>query len=119
MLLYFKIKKSVHEKWLHGSRAVSGLFGLSINLEDNPITVEPKYSIKPDVSATKSKRNVRYASIPNEIVCTENLTPWLKLLPCGKHKGLAQLFKSSPKLFESHYFMTSLHFKSVCMVIIF
>ncbi len=26
---------------------------------------------------------LRYATLPREIVCTENLTPWKKLLPCG------------------------------------
>uniref|UniRef100_A0A8C1LBH2 Phosphatidylinositol glycan anchor biosynthesis, class T n=1 Tax=Cyprinus carpio TaxID=7962 RepID=A0A8C1LBH2_CYPCA len=28
-------------------------------------------------------RFLRYATLPREIVCTENLTPWKKLLPCG------------------------------------
>lgn len=30
-----------------------------------------------------SHRLLRYATLPREIVCTENLTPWKKLLPCG------------------------------------
>lgn len=103
--------------WLQSSRAVSGLFGLSINLEDNPNTIVPKYSVKKsDDGINKMKKRVRYASMPNEIVCTENLTPWLKLLPCGNYKGLAQLFKNSPRLFESHYFMASVHFKKTCLV---
>lgn len=25
---------------------------------------------------------LRYGTLPREIVCTENLTPWKKLLPC-------------------------------------
>lgn len=25
---------------------------------------------------------LRYAMLPREVVCTENLTPWKKLLPC-------------------------------------
>ncbi len=28
-------------------------------------------------------------SLPREAVCTENLTPWLKLLPCTGKAGLA------------------------------
>ena len=30
---------------------------------------------------------VAEASLPYEPVCTENLTPWLKLLPCGLEPG--------------------------------
>merc|ERR1711937_715909 len=36
-------------------------------------------------------QQLRLASLPYEPVCTENLTPWLKLLPCGKRRGLAAL----------------------------
>ncbi|KAE8293312.1 GPI transamidase component PIG-T [Larimichthys crocea] len=39
---------------------------------------------------------------PREIVCTENLTPWKKLLPCGSKAGLAVLLKSE-KLFHSSF----------------
>ncbi|CAE7623163.1 Pigt [Symbiodinium sp. CCMP2456] len=39
-------------------------------------------------------KHVRLASLPYEPVCTENLTPWLKLLPCGRHRGLAALLAS-------------------------
>ncbi|CAK0843933.1 unnamed protein product [Prorocentrum cordatum] len=34
---------------------------------------------------------LQFATLPYEPVCTENLTPWLKLLPCGRHRGLAAL----------------------------
>ncbi len=54
--------------------------------------------------------------MPNEIVCTENLTPWVKLLPCGKNKGLAKFFRNPHKLFESHYFSISLLFRQTCQV---
>ena len=97
------------QNWLHSSRAMSGLFGLSINLKDNPNTATPFYSHNMNHSA-----NLRYASIPNEIVCTENLTPWIKLLPCGKSKGLAKLFRSPHKLLESQYFSIGLVFRKLC-----
>jgi hypothetical protein len=29
-----------------------------------------------------AREHVLYASLPQEASCTENLTPWLKLLPC-------------------------------------
>ncbi len=96
---------------MQSSRAISGLFGLSINLQDNPNTASPIYSIQ----TSKVSNRLRYASIPNEIVCTENLTPWIKLLPCGKTKGIAQLLKNPNKLFESQYLSTGLHFKRECI----
>lgn len=40
---------------------------------------------------TESGQDVRLATLPYEPVCTENLTPWLKLLPCNRHLGLATL----------------------------
>lgn len=36
-------------------------------------------------------RFLRYATLPREIVCTENLTPWKKLLPCGSKVGVLHL----------------------------
>jgi len=96
-----------NEYWLQSSRTISGLFGLSINLIDNPNTVQPKYLFP--------GTNLRYASIPNEIVCTENLTPWIKLLPCGKYKGIGKLFRNSPKLFEAQYLSMGLSFQQKCL----
>ena len=104
-------KNRIDSYWMQSSRTISGLFGLSINLNENPNTVNPKSSM-----FSNSTTSLRYASIPNEIVCTENLTPWIKLLPCGKNKGIAKLLKNSNKLFESHYFMAGLHFKKICKV---
>ena len=49
--------------WLQSSRAISGLFGMSLNLDDNPNTVRHPLGIE----------NARYALMPNEFVCTENL----------------------------------------------
>ncbi|KAI2595046.1 phosphatidylinositol glycan anchor biosynthesis class T [Homo sapiens] len=31
---------------------------------------------------------LRYAVLPREVVCTENLTPWKKLLPCSSKASL-------------------------------
>ncbi len=99
--------------WLQTSRSISGVFGLSINLNENSNTVRPVHSIQASQNQTG---HLRYASMPNEILCTENLTPWIKLLPCGKSRGLAQLFSTTHRLIESHYFMANLHFKKVCNV---
>jgi hypothetical protein len=36
-------------------------------------------------SATQSGRMMRHSILAGETVCTENLTPWIKLLPCRTH----------------------------------
>ena len=36
-------------------------------------------------------------------VCTENLTPWLKLLPCRDRQGLAALLQNRATLFQARY----------------
>uniref|UniRef100_A0A8C4IS69 Phosphatidylinositol glycan anchor biosynthesis, class T n=1 Tax=Dicentrarchus labrax TaxID=13489 RepID=A0A8C4IS69_DICLA len=58
-------------------------------------------------------RFLRYATLPREIVCTENLTPWKKLLPCGSKAGLAVLLKSE-KLFHSSFHSQAVHIRPVC-----
>lgn len=55
----------------------------------------------------------RYANLPNEIVCTENLTPWKKLLPCDSKKGLASLLNSG-YIHNTRYHSLALHFRSIC-----
>ena len=37
----------------------------------------------PPLYADRPHLYLMYAALPHEIVCTENLTPWSKLLPCG------------------------------------
>ncbi|CDQ66716.1 unnamed protein product [Oncorhynchus mykiss] len=53
------------------------------------------------------------AVLPREIVCTENLTPWKKLLPCGAKTGLAVLMNSE-KVFHSSFYSQALHITPVC-----
>uniref|UniRef100_A0A9J7Y231 Phosphatidylinositol glycan anchor biosynthesis, class T n=1 Tax=Cyprinus carpio carpio TaxID=630221 RepID=A0A9J7Y231_CYPCA len=62
---------------------------------------------------TVNHRFLRYATLPREIVCTENLTPWKKLLPCGSKAGLAVLLKSE-KLFHSSFHSQAVHIRPVC-----
>jgi len=40
--------------------------------------------------------------LPNEVVCTENLTPFLKLLPCKGKAGISSLLDGH-KLFDASW----------------
>lgn len=47
-------------------------------------------------------------SLPREAVCTENLTPWLKLLPCQGRQGLTQLM-DRPTLYGASFHAMNVH----------
>jgi phosphatidylinositol glycan class T len=61
-------------------------------------------------------KRLKYSTLPSEIVCTENITPWIKLLPCGKYKGLVELLTNPSKLFDTSYNSIGIHFKHICLV---
>lgn len=76
---------------------LSGLLCASLSFIDGTNTQEPRHSFRPQFHVPASKKSdmaVRYSNLPHEVVCTENLTPWKKLLPCGKDLGLLSLFNS-------------------------
>ncbi|KAL0417473.1 UNVERIFIED_CONTAM: GPI transamidase component PIG-T [Sesamum radiatum] len=54
---------------------------------------------------------LRYGTLPREAVCTENLTPWLKLLPCRDKAGLSSLM-DRPSIYRSYYHSQRLHLRS-------
>ena len=74
--------------WTDLTHVLSGMFCASINFMDLKSTVTPTLSFRPAGATTaeyarRYAKHTRYASLPRETVCTENLTPWKKLLPCG------------------------------------
>ncbi|XP_071372412.1 GPI transamidase component PIG-T isoform X1 [Centroberyx affinis] len=100
--------------WKELTNVLSGIFCASLNFIDSTNTVQPSASFKPlGLGNVTDHRFLRYATLPREIVCTENLTPWKKLLPCGSKAGLAVLMKSE-KLFHSSFHSQALHIRPVC-----
>ena len=41
-----------------------------------------------------SLKSRKIGFLPREVACTENLTPWKKVLPTGSHYGLGMLLKN-------------------------
>ncbi|KAM9855209.1 GPI transamidase component PIG-T [Aulostomus maculatus] len=100
--------------WRELTNVLSGIFCASLNFIDSTNTVQPSASFKPlGIGNVTDHRFLRYATLPREIVCTENLTPWKKLLPCGSKAGLAVLLKSE-KLFHSSFHSQAVHIRPVC-----
>lgn len=80
-LTLFLLSCSIDARWHSLTNTLSGLFCASLNFIDETLTTQPALSFGPD-DATKSTSQLRFGYLPHENVCTENLTPWIKLLPC-------------------------------------
>lgn len=93
----------VDASWKNLTHSLSGLFCASINfLESSTSYSAPEWAFQ---SALGS---LRYGTLPREAVCTENLTPWLKLLPCRDKAGLSSLM-DRPSIYRSFYHSQRLH----------
>ncbi|XP_050208192.1 uncharacterized protein LOC126657530 [Mercurialis annua] len=96
----------VDANWKNLTHALSGLFCASINfLESSTSYAAPEWSFRPATGG------MRYGMLPREAVCTENLTPWLKLLPCRDKAGLSVLMHR-PSLYRGFYHSQRLHLVS-------
>ena len=54
-----------------------------------------------------------HGSLPREVVCTENLTPFLKLLPCKGKAGVSSLLDGH-KLFDASWQSMAIDVRPVC-----
>eukprot|EP01135_Chromosphaera_perkinsii_P005271 Nk52_evm2s330 gene=Nk52_evmTU2s330 len=103
----------VDYNWKMVVHTLSGMFCATLNVLDESMTVSPKYWNEPNspffVDQKKTPWKYRYGILPRENSCTENLTPWKKLLPC-RGKGLVRLLnplKVYDSLFNSMAIKTS------------
>jgi phosphatidylinositol glycan class T len=74
----FREEANIESEWPYLVQSLSGLTCASLNLLDMS-QVFDKYQ---NLAGNKQSRR-KIAIMPREAVCTENLTPWVKLLPCG------------------------------------
>ncbi|KAK6937634.1 GPI transamidase component PIG-T [Dillenia turbinata] len=89
--------------WKNLTHTLSGLFCASINfLESSTTYAAPEWGFQPFTGS------LRYGTLPREAVCTENLTPWLKLLPCRDKAGLSALL-DRPSIYKGFYHSQQLH----------
>lgn len=101
-------------RWLTLTNALSGLFCASLNFIDGTRTTRPVMSFQPegDHSAVDNMQ-LLYGVLPHEVVCTENLTPFLKLLPCKGKAGIATLLDGH-KLFDSSWQSMAIDIRPIC-----
>jgi len=102
--------RTVDERWQGLRNALAGLFCASLGSLDELRTTSPAESFVPEGSLPlwDASHQVRHASLPSENVCTENLTPFLKLLPCKSLSGIASLLNPH-RLFDADWHGMGVH----------
>ncbi|KAG5437641.1 hypothetical protein PCANB_000678 [Pneumocystis canis] len=98
----------IEKRWNVLTHALSGLFCASINFMDTTKTIIPVLSFIKDKRRIETqwpgiKGYLLYGTLPQETVCTENLTPFLKLLPCKGRAGISTLLNSH-RLFDAQWY---------------
>jgi hypothetical protein len=104
--IYFIVRADKNWKSLVSS--LSGLFCGSLNFIDETVTTNPQHAFVAHNNVNKTL-SFRYGALPRETVCTENLTPWIKILPCQHHVLFTFLFfESNTKPFSLFSFLSFL-----------
>ncbi|KAI1342948.1 Gpi16 subunit [Xylariaceae sp. FL0016] len=104
------------KKWLTLTNALSGLFCASLNFIDETRTTRPVMSFRPEgdhPSFTLENTHLLHGVLPREVVCTENLTPFLKLLPCKGKAGISSLLDGH-KLFDASWQSMAIDIRPIC-----
>uniref|UniRef100_A0A8H7XKW9 Gpi16 subunit, GPI transamidase component n=1 Tax=Psilocybe cubensis TaxID=181762 RepID=A0A8H7XKW9_PSICU len=101
---------TVDERWKGLRNALAGLFCASLGSLDELRTTSPAQTFIPEGTLPDwgVPHTVRHASLPSEHVCTENLTPFLKLLPCKSLSGIASLLNPH-RLFDADWHGMGVH----------
>ncbi|KAF2269672.1 GPI transamidase component GPI16 precursor [Lojkania enalia] len=101
-------------RWLTLTNALSGLFCASLNFIDATKTIRPVMSFPPEGDhQNPSQLHLLHGTLPHEVVCTENLTPFLKLLPCKGKAGISSLLDGH-KLFDASWQTMAVDVRPVC-----
>ncbi|KAL6238812.1 hypothetical protein BDW75DRAFT_200348 [Aspergillus navahoensis] len=101
-------------KWITLTQSLSGLFCASLNFIDSTRTTRPVASFEPTGHhAPFGNLHLLHGTLPGEVVCTENLTPFLKLLPCKGKAGVASLLDGH-KLFDAAWQSMAIDVRPVC-----
>lgn len=101
---------SVDHRWKGLQNALAGLFCASLGSLDELRTSSPVQSFQPEGSLPDwgTPHQIRHAFLPSEHVCTENLTPFLKLLPCKSQSGIASLLNPH-RIFDADWHGMGIH----------
>ena len=105
----------VEERWSGLVNSLSGLFCASLNFIDQTKTIQPIMSFDPEGTLEQRHSNLklRHGMLPHEVICTENLTPFLKLLPCKGKAGVSSLLDGH-KVFDANWQTMAIDVRPIC-----
>ncbi|CCH60464.1 hypothetical protein TBLA_0C06720 [Henningerozyma blattae CBS 6284] len=116
-------KNSAYGQWKILANSLSGMFCASLDALDSTHTIFPKYSFIENDFANNNFRSpvfneqhdlfLLHGSLPNEPVCTENLTPLLKLLPTRGKVGLSSILDGH-RVFDNPWHNLALDLNTIC-----
>jgi len=89
--VWAKLRDPEHD-WTRLVRALAGMTCASLDVLQ-----------KPSNYGKMEDNNIVFASMPSETVCTENISPWLKLLPCRGRAGLGRLISAKTVVNAQYY----------------
>jgi phosphatidylinositol glycan class T len=108
-------EEEAFEKWTTLTQSLSGLFCASLNFVDSTRTTKPVLTFKSSAVHDDRDQNLHllHGVLPGEVVCTENLTPFLKLLPCKGKAGISSLLDGH-KVFDASWQSMSIDVRPKC-----
>lgn len=94
--------------WRGLRNSLAGLVCVSLGTLDEQRTTSATMAFPPGGSLDESHHTLRHMALPSEHVCTENLTPFLKLLPCKSSSGISSLLNPH-RLLDADWHGMGLH----------
>ncbi|EGV60640.1 Subunit of the glycosylphosphatidylinositol transamidase complex-like protein [Yamadazyma tenuis] len=109
--------KEALKSWSKLAVSLSAFFCASLNFIDESITTFPINAFNPDTSSFSAdpanKLFLLRAAMPSEPICTENLTPFIKLLPTRGKAGISSLLDGH-RVFDSLWNSMSIDIQTEC-----
>lgn len=108
--------EEARENWLKLAESLSGFFCALLNFVNDAITTFPRHDVSLRGAFVASSNNSMFlmrAALPDEPICTENLTPFLKMLPTRGKAGIASLLDGH-KLYDSLWHSMSIDLVTEC-----
>lgn len=104
--------QEMQTRWGRLTGAMAGLFCASLNFMDSTATASPALSFPP-LGRVSSRAHLMRSSLAHESLCTENLTPFIKQLPCRDQAGISLLL-SPHTILSSTFHVISIHVSRHC-----
>ncbi|KAF2860527.1 Gpi16 subunit, GPI transamidase component [Piedraia hortae CBS 480.64] len=110
--LWAWVEDPLDENWTALVNGLSGLFCASLNFIKRTKTSAPLWAFERESVGDFAEADLLHGMLPREVVCTENLTPFVKLLPCHGKAGIGSLLDGH-KVFDANWQTMSVRVRRV------